>query len=416
MYKSNIISMQNLIENFISINLKNEVILLQLIINEAASISIFKWKSCEKFKKWWYERLITLKKNDDNSQKFYKRYYSNFNFDNFKKIRNKYFHDIQKIKKSCWIEFLENAINKKFFLIYKFIKNNKIEKLFSINHNKKICIDFNQKCNAFINVMFLFFWKIQKNSTDHFIIYEFSVEKWMSSWLILIESKISSTIFTSVFKKTSKSNNLIFLIIQKTYKIISKLFFMIFSCLINNKTYLNCWRIDTETILKKMKKSNYFISKSDCLIRNLHAVQPGQCFFMKVANIWSRLLKHNWWNLLYEKVCTYSNVFFDFTFNEDSLCTIISIVRRPNFSSCMRMISNHDFYFIVVNRFLSFWTAKDRSYRNHHQSISKKVVTSSKFKKNQNTIEKNEFYEWKIWRTTMKTMNENSFICIKINN
>ena len=46
----------------------------------------------------------------------------------------------------------------------------------------------------------------------------------------------------------------------------------------------------------------------------------------------------------------------------------------------------------------------------------KKVVTSSKFRKNQNTIEKNEFYEWKIWRTIMKTMNENSFICIKINN
>ena len=45
----------------------------------------------------------------------------------------------------------------------------------------------------------------------------------------------------------------------------------------------------------------------------------------------------------------------------------------------------------------------------------KKVVTSLKFKKNQNTIEKNKFYEWKIWRTIMKTMNENNFICIKIN-
>ena len=52
MYESNIISMHKLIENFISINLKNEIILLQSIINEAASISIFKRKSCEKFKKW----------------------------------------------------------------------------------------------------------------------------------------------------------------------------------------------------------------------------------------------------------------------------------------------------------------------------------------------------------------------------
>ena len=51
MYESNIISMQKLIENFTSINLKNEVILLQSIINEATSISIFKRKLCEIFKK-----------------------------------------------------------------------------------------------------------------------------------------------------------------------------------------------------------------------------------------------------------------------------------------------------------------------------------------------------------------------------
>ena len=110
-------------------------------------------------------------------KKFYKRYYSNFDFDNFKKARNEYFHEIRKIKKSCCIEFFENAVDKKIFLTYKFIKNNKIEKLSLINHNEKICIDFDQKCNAFIDAMFLFFSKIQKNLTDHFITYEFSVEK-----------------------------------------------------------------------------------------------------------------------------------------------------------------------------------------------------------------------------------------------
>ena len=55
-----------------------------------------------------------------------------------------------------------------------------------------------------------------------------------------------------------------------------------------------------------------------CEIRNLHAVQAGQCFLMRVANIWSRLLKHNWWNLLYERICTHSDVFFGLTFNENS--------------------------------------------------------------------------------------------------
>ena len=110
-------------------------------------------------------------------KKFYKRYYLNFDFDNFKKTRNEYFQKIRKIKKSCEIEFFKNVVDKKIFLIYKFIKNNRIEKLFSINHNEKICINFDQKCNAFINVMFSFFSKIQKNSTDHFITYKFSVEK-----------------------------------------------------------------------------------------------------------------------------------------------------------------------------------------------------------------------------------------------
>ena len=142
MYDSNIISMQKLIENFTSINLKNEIILLQLIINETTDISIFKWKLCEKFKKWWCNRLITLKKTMTIHKKFYKRYYSNVDFDNFKKTRNEYFHKIRKIKKSCWIEFFENAVDKNFFLIYKFIKNNRIEKLFLINHNEKIYIDF----------------------------------------------------------------------------------------------------------------------------------------------------------------------------------------------------------------------------------------------------------------------------------
>ena len=36
-------------------------------------------------------------------------------------------------------------------------------------------------------------------------------------------------------------------------------------------------------------------------------------------------------------------------------------------------------------------------------------------RENQDTVEKNEFYEWGIWRTIMRTMDGNSSICIKIN-
>ena len=61
--------------------------------------------------------------------------------------------------------------------------------------------------------------------------------------------------------------------------------------------------------------------------------------------------------------------------------------------------------------FLNSWrwiVSKSSNEIDHHRSLSKP-------RENQNTIEKNEFYEWKIWRTIMKTMNENNFICIKIN-
>ena len=77
------------------------------------------------------------------------------------------------------------------------------------------------------------------------------------------------------------------------------------------------------------------------------------------------------------------------------------------------MISNHDFYFIVVDRFSSFWTAGNRSYRNHQMKLI--ITDPPRPRKNQDTIKKNEFYEWKIWRTIMGTMDKNSSICIKIN-
>ena len=43
------------------------------------------------------------------------------------------------------------------------------------------------------------------------------------------------------------------------------------------------------------------------------------------------------------------------------------------------------------------------------------IIGPSGPRENQNTIEKNEFYEWGIWRTIMGTMGGNSSICIKIN-
>ena len=89
----------------------------------------------------------------------------------------------------------------------------------------------------------------------------------------MIESEIQSAIFISAFKKASGSDNLTFLIIQKAYKCISKLFFLIYSKLINNGIHSNCWRMNTEAILKKLRKFDYFISKSYRIITLLNCLE-----------------------------------------------------------------------------------------------------------------------------------------------
>ena len=65
------------------------------------------------------------------------------------------------------------------------------------------------------------------------------------------------------------------------------------------------------------------------LIKNFHAMQFEQCFFMKIINIWSQLLKHNWWKFLYKRIYIYLNVFFDFTFNENSF--LYDYINRVSF-------------------------------------------------------------------------------------
>ena len=56
------------------------------------------------------------------------------------------------------------------------------------------------------------------NVNDHEISHEFSISNQMIAWPNLIESEIHNAIFIFAPKKTSKSDNLTFLIIQKHTK------------------------------------------------------------------------------------------------------------------------------------------------------------------------------------------------------
>ena len=91
------------------------------------------------------------------------------------------------------------------------------------------------------------------------------------------------------------------------------------------------------------------------------------------------------------------------------------------YQSCVARISAHTCVWSAIMIFiLSLWIAFSLSeqLKIDRTEIIKWNWSSSVFsgsRENQNTIKKNEFYEWKKWRTIMKTMSENNFICIKIN-
>jgi hypothetical protein len=80
-------------------------------------------------------------------------------------------------------------------------------------------------------------------------------------WSNLIESKLRKAIFTFASNKASRSDQLMFLIIQKAYNSISDVFFMLYFELINRDHHFVCWRKRIEAILNKSNKSNYIASK-----------------------------------------------------------------------------------------------------------------------------------------------------------
>jgi hypothetical protein len=104
-------------------------------------------------------------------------------------------------------------------------------------------------------------------------------------WSNLIESELRKAIFISASNKASKSNQLIFLIVQKAYNSISNIFFMLYFELINRDHPFVCWKEEIEAILKKSNKSNYTVSKIYRIITLLNCLKK---IFEKI--IVSRLL------------------------------------------------------------------------------------------------------------------------------
>ena len=80
-------------------------------------------------------------------------------------------------------------------------------------------------------------------------------------WQSLSDNEVRKAIITSFSKKASESDEMSFAIIQEAYKAISDVLNLIYKILIKNDFHSECWREETEVILKKSEKSDYSLPK-----------------------------------------------------------------------------------------------------------------------------------------------------------
>ncbi len=261
--------MTSLLINSTSNSLNEKAKLLRDVIVEALNQFISKRRSWEKSKIWWTEKLTQLKKNLAKAKRMHKVLQTKENLLNFKRNRNDYFQAIRAAKKKSWSNFLNNAVEKEVFQAYKFTKNNKKKKLSLIQCERKTNIEFEIKCNAFIEAMYSMSSNIE-NTNENDIRLNLNSESF--EWSNLIESKLQKTIFIFASNKASKSNQLTFLIVQKAYNSISNVFFILYSKFINQDHHCACWKEEIEAILKKSNKSDYIASKAYKIITFLNCL------------------------------------------------------------------------------------------------------------------------------------------------
>jgi len=246
-------------------SLEVKVIYLIECIKNTVKLFVFKQRICAKSKLWWNNELIKMQKTLSSKKRIWKRCRNDDAWAEIVQMRNSYHDAIKLIKNQFWINFLNIVEEKKVFQTYKFTKSRLIKKLLSIqNSQKELKIEFNEKCETFLNAMYSSSSKIQIN--EELLLNE-SIQ-----WSRVNKEKIKHAINFSTFRKAFESENTSFAIIQRAYKTISKIFNLVYSDLIENDYHWKIWRKDTRIILKKSNKLNYSISKTYRIITLLNCL------------------------------------------------------------------------------------------------------------------------------------------------
>jgi len=202
-------------------SLEAKVIYLTKCIKNTVKLFVFKQWICGKSKLEWNNKFIEMQKMLSSKKRIWKRCRNDDVWTKIVQMWNSYHDAIKSIKNLFWINFLNNVEEKEVFQTYKFTKSRLIEKLFLIqNLQKELKIEFNEKCKTFLKAMYSSFLKIQIN--EELLLNE-SIQ-----WSRVIEEKIKHAINFSALRKASKSDDMLFAIIQRVYKTILKIFNLVY--------------------------------------------------------------------------------------------------------------------------------------------------------------------------------------------
>ena len=120
--------------------------------------------------------------------------------------------------------FLENAANKDVFTAYKYTKPRIFEKIPPIQCKNKLNFQFDDKCDAFVAAMYTKNPFIDDNVED----LSNQNNEDNDIWPDLTENKVQKAISLFNPKKACGSDAINFTIVQKSFRSVKNVFFMIF--------------------------------------------------------------------------------------------------------------------------------------------------------------------------------------------
>ena len=197
----------------------------------------------------------------------------------YKETRTRYFEIIHKTKRDMWLSFLKNAKNKKIFDAYKYTKQKNYDKISSIVYQNKLHVNFEEKCENFTHA----YYSNQIQNVENNFDFKSNMETNHLPWERLTEDELKEIINSFNGKKACGPDGINFIIIQKTFKIISKTFELICSKLMELGYHPKAWRGCTEIVIKKPNRPDYTISKAyriisleNCLGKTLEKLMTNQ--------------------------------------------------------------------------------------------------------------------------------------------